>query len=165
MCCSPLGFKESDTTEWLNWTERMNFYLLILTYKAAAHAIYSVPSNISVYFLTPMSVSLTFLPSPCQLPFTSYFQLSPRNSTHKFNKLLCQTTWALKWSNKRSGIILYFGLYSYFGILEDIHFWTYRCFVVILMTLQTNIEYVEKMIMMVIKTSATAEWRVWKLSL
>ena len=35
--------------------------------------------------------------------------------------------------------MLYCGPYCLFDILEDISFWTYRCFIVIFMTIQINV--------------------------
>ena len=48
-CCSPLGLKESDTTEWLSWTELMPCSLHCYNDFMLAFSIISIPIEVSIY--------------------------------------------------------------------------------------------------------------------
>ena len=62
-CCSPWGHKESDTTEWLNWTDFYIFYFLTLQY-CIGFAIYQHASATGIHVLPILNPPPSSLPIP-----------------------------------------------------------------------------------------------------
>ena len=120
-CCSPWGHKESDMTEWLNWTELIGLDAMILDFWMLsfkpAFSLSSLPSSkgslVSLHFL-PLEWYHLHIWSCCYFSRQSWFQL------------VILPAWYFAWCTPHISYISKVTIYSPVTLLS--WFWTNQLF-------------------------------------
>ena len=77
-CCSPWGRKESDQTEWLNWTEMYKIWIIRITWYLREISTMNYIQNLSHLYFTPIHDMLDSL--VCNLPSFSICGISGKKT-------------------------------------------------------------------------------------